>query len=136
MTTDQRVSDNIPALQSQLDWSASYTPLGSPGQSLITDALWESAITYDSGSIEEMLTDPSTYHARVGLADALVGIRFDFTVRESRIIATGRVHPAREDMRGDYHTFTDDLLEERDILVFMRSEQTQRAVKNYIQETM
>ena len=136
MTTDQRVSDYTSALPSHLDWSASYTPLGKPGQTLISDALWESAITYDSDSIEEMLTDPSTYHARVGAANALVGIRFDFEVRESRIIATGRVHPAREDMRGDYHTFDDELQEERDILVFFRSEQTQRAVRDYIRETM
>ena len=119
-----------------LDWTMEYR-VGS-GCDPVSDGLWESALTYDSGTIEEMFeSSGSFYHSWVDWSeidgfDMLVGISFEFAVVDDEIVAIGRCHPAYEGVRGDYYTFSDQVVAERSIVLIPASEETAAAMRAHI----
>ena len=102
-------------------------------ESKIDASLWESALCYDSPYISEQLCTPSLYHAVIEqpLIDALIGIGFTFEVCNGQILANGTAHPARE-VRRDYYTDTDTIIDSTQVIVEPKSEETAVAIREYI----
>ena len=119
-----------------LDWTMEYE-IGS-GCDPVSDGLWESALTYDSGTIEEMFeSSGSFYHSWVDWSevdgfDMFVGISFKFAVEGDEIVATGLCHPAYEGVRGDYYTLSDEVIAERSIVLRPASDKTAAAMRAHI----
>lgn len=125
-----------------VNWDVEYEicesePVDDRGINLIEDVDWVRAIEYDGPSFEETLVSPWSliYHLRVGREDfgMLVGITFEFSVENNRIVAVGKCHPAIE-MRGDYHTMTDEVICERRIIITPPDTDSANAIKEYIEE--
>ena len=138
MTTYQEDRDRDDYNLEELDWNMEYDV--KEGTDPLTATEWESAITYDSDSIQEMFERGGTfYHIRVGDSEqsafqALIGISFTFAMEDDLIVATGRCHPATEGRRGDYYTYDHEIAAERRIILTPASEQTALAMKAHIAE--
>ena len=119
-----------------LDWTIQTEILtdGRPLDDPIGEDDWENALEYGRIGVDDTLVNGDFYHDRIG--GALVAFSFSF-YRDprgdgtDRIVAVGECHPA-EEIRGDYHTYTDEVLARAVILIQPRSERTRDAVLEYL----
>ena len=134
------------------DWDAEFSlsNIRSKPGFMVLKEHWTNALHYEGLGMNHFLWDgPSYYHDRIH--GFLVAYRFDFRIEPQhpsdkqphghpntqpryQIVAAGTLYQASEDIKGNFHTHTDQVIAQVDLLVKFQSPDTQAAIAHYIRE--
>lgn len=134
--------DELPA---DLDWDAEVTvhqegPEQEPDQDrqlVIQNLNWENALYYDGPDFEDLIVHQSTdtYHEKLDghflVAYQISNPRFD---ENGTLKADGKLHPAIEGLKSEYHTQFHETLMESTLCISLKSARTTAAIREYLNQ--